>query len=159
MAYEELLDDHKLEGNFFPLDSVSSQIRSWDLIADNKDLNPILWRHLVVVITNDCVIDAATKVNMFWVFLYSGTLRHTSISTVHCKISRFFVMTLWLFYSVPVVRAFPSDPEWEHCFGNNSANHPGHPADWRNLHVLYKVSATCNHIYSLLSHSLLLLLS
>lgn len=45
------------------------------------------------------------------------------------------------FYSVPVIRAYPSDPEWEHCFGNNSTNHPGHPPDWRNLHVLYKVSS------------------
>ena len=44
------------------------------------------------------------------------------------------------FCSVPVIRAVPSDPEWEHCFGNNPANHPGHPSDWRNLHVLHKVS-------------------
>lgn len=44
------------------------------------------------------------------------------------------------FCSVPVIRAVPSDPEWEHCFGNNPADHPGHPSDWRNLHVLHKVS-------------------
>lgn len=54
------------------------------------------------------------------------------------------------FYSVPVIRAIPSDPEWEHCFGNNSANHPGHPSDWRNLHVLYKVS-TQSDIESLIN--------
>lgn len=46
----------------------------------------------------------------------------------------------WLVCSVPVIRAVPSDPEWEYCFGNNPANHPGHPPDWRNLHVLHKVS-------------------
>lgn len=44
------------------------------------------------------------------------------------------------FSSVPVSGALPSDPEWEHRSGNNSANHPGHPADWRDLHVLFKVS-------------------
>lgn len=46
----------------------------------------------------------------------------------------------WLFPSVPVSGPLPSDPEWEHRSGNNSANHPGHPADWRDLHVLFKVS-------------------
>lgn len=46
-----------------------------------------------------------------------------------------------LYSSVPVIWAVPSNPKWEHRFGNNSANHPGHPADRRNLHVLYKVSA------------------
>lgn len=52
----------------------------------------------------------------------------------------------WLFSSVPVSGALPSDPEWEHRSGNNSANHPGHPADWRDLHVLFKVSTYLNYL-------------
>lgn len=48
-------------------------------------------------------------------------------------------------YSVPVIRAVSSDSEWEHRPGNNTTNHPSHPTDWRDLHVLYKVSAESAH--------------
>lgn len=67
---------------------------------------------------------------------------------------------VWLFHSVSAIWAVPSDPEWEHCFSNNSANHPGDPLDWRDLHVLYKVSTLWNlkeHLGSLLLSRLLLI--